>query len=269
MLNSLTIRYPARTSGIRGFLNRFRRDVIDVEIVSARGVALRRVTYTSFSGEVRLERLREAFDFDCGSIICSDRIIFPHHSGFERFNSDAFSARLCTNLALKALSKKEGPQDVRLGIYDPEGAASDFVLAALRYCREPVVVSDNTLAYSIAANRALEELGASVRVERDPGALSECGLIIAPVRLTKPLRAFENAVVLCVGAPDISGNIYGKYSFRTPNGFDKLKPRELSEEYFCSALYSLASQHELGSIVPLSVSNSRGSQTASSIAELI
>ena len=54
-----------------------------------------------------------------------------------------------------------------------------------------------------------------------------------------------------------------------PNGFDALKPDELSEEYFCSALYTLGAQYELGSIVPLNCCGKYGSQTVNSLSELL
>jgi hypothetical protein len=54
-----------------------------------------------------------------------------------------------------------------------------------------------------------------------------------------------------------------------PNGFAKIKPSELDEEYFCSALYVLEKQHQLGTIIPISCSNSSSSQTVKSICDYL
>ena len=80
-----------------------------------------------------------------------------------------------------------------------------------------------------------------------------------------------SATVLTVGEPDapLNGEIYFSYSFRMPNGFADIKPPELSEEYFCSALYTLGAQYELGTIVPLSCNGKTGAQTVKSLSNLL
>ena len=85
-----------------------------------------------------------------------------------------------------------------------------------------------------------------------------CGL-----RILKP----QEALVLTTGCPKVpsGGLVYYKYHLRMPNGFDLLKPKDFDEEYFCSALYTLASQYELGSIVPLLCRNYSSSQTVKSL----
>lgn len=266
MITALSVQFPKKSEGIKRYLNKLRRDRVEVEIDSARGVAVKHITYTSFSGELRLDKTREAIGSQRDRLLCSERIIFPHRSGFRRFSSTSFSARLCTNLALKVLSMLKNPEELHLGIYDPEAVATDFLLKALPYCRIPKVVTENIMSYSLAAKRALDEQGAAVFLCKSTDELKDCDLVVAPTRLFEPLPVKESCVVLCVGG-GAGENCYGKYSFKMPNGFEKLKPTELDEEYFCSALYILGAQYELGSIVPLSASNKSRSQTAASLAE--
>ena len=78
-------------------------------------------------------------------------------------------------------------------------------------------------------------------------------------------------MVLTAGKPlvPLNGTVLWRYHFKMPDGFADIKPEELSEEYFCSALYTLGSQFELGSIVPLSAQGERGSCDAKALAAIL
>ena len=116
-----------------------------------------------------------------------------------------------------------------------------------------------------------EELGAAAVITRRREELSACGLVIAPRPVREPLPLREKAVVLTAGKPlvPLNGTVLWRYHFKMPDGFADIKPEELSEEYFCSALYTLGSQFELGSIVPLSAQGERGSCDAKALAAIL
>ena len=54
MLTALSVNVPEKAEGLRRLANRLRRDRVEVQVSRARGVSLRHITYTSYSGEVRL-----------------------------------------------------------------------------------------------------------------------------------------------------------------------------------------------------------------------
>ena len=271
MLTALSVNIPERAEGFRRLANRLRRDKVEVQVSRARGVSLRHITYTSYSGEVRLDRADRIIGAQRSQLLCSEKLIFPMRSGYRRFFSRSFSSRLCTNMALEALRLCPTAADLRCGIYDPKGVASDYLLHSLNYCVNPVVIEGDNGIYSLAGERALTELGAPVTVTRNLSELERCDFVLAPSGINAPLPLKPEAVVLTAGEPStqINGEVYYSYSFRMPNGFDALKPDELSEEYFCSALYTLGAQYELGSIVPQSCVGKCGSQTVNSLAELL
>lgn len=265
MITALSVYVPPSPKGIERIFRRFRRDKIDVEVKSARGVSVKHLTYTSYSGELRLDYADKSIGSQRSRLLCSDRLIFPKGSGYRRFVSRSFTERLCTNMALSVLDGLRQPEKIRLGIFDPDASATDFLLRSLKYCSSPVVVTDNTARYSLTARRALDELGAAVFITRGRDELKNSDFIISTGDCGELPPLSREAIVLCTSGKDCSGNVYGKYCFRMPNGFDRLRPSELDEEYFCSALYSLGSQWELGSIIPLSCVNRQGSQTVQSI----
>ena len=271
MITAFSVKIPEKETGVKGLARRLRRDKVDVTVQKARGVSLRHVIYTSYSGQVRLERADKAVGVQRSQLLCSEKLVFPHHSGYKRFYSGAFAARLCTNLALMVLRECTCAQSLRLGIVDPRAVAADFVLKALEFVDRPLIVTENYDPYELTRDRALQENGAAMTITKNLAELEHCDLIVAPTRLEMTLPLSRSSILLTVGEPTCEqyAACYYHYHFRTPNGFDQIKPKELSTEYFCSALYTLAAQYELGSIVPLSCSGKTGSQTVKSLANLL
>ena len=271
MITALSVKIPEKQKGLRAIAERLRRDRVEVEDREARGVRLRHVTYVSYSGELRLEKTLDAIGCQRGRVLCSERLIFPRASGFRRFSSTAFSSRLCTNFALQTLSFCRSAPKLRVALYDPAACCPDLLLHLLERCADVTVVTSVFEPYALASERALHELGAAAMVTKNRAELASRSLVIAPQKIAERLETDKNAVVLTAAKPCVEpgGEVLCRYRFKMPNGFDALKPAELSEEYFCSALYSLGAQYELGSIVPLGVDGKSGSQTVNSLSELL
>ena len=129
----------------------------------------------------------------------------------------------------------------------------DFLLEALKLCRSPSAVTYDPLPYDRIRRTALAELGASAVITRNSNELSKCDFIVAPTRISAYIPVKKDAVVLTAGEPYIklSGKIYHQYSINLPEKLEKLRPPELSAEYFGSALYSLCKIHQLGGMTPV------------------
>lgn len=271
MITALSVCIPEHRKGVMGLADKLKKDKIEVKICKARGVQIKHITYTSFSGEIRLDRASKLIGAQRGQILCSEKLVFPHKSGYKRFFSTSFSVRLCTNMALSVLQECKCAASLRVGIYDLRATACDFLINVLEYCSDVVAVTQNERPYFYVADRALDEIGATALITKNITELSECDLIIAPSVIDVSLPLKENAIVLTTKHPKCKteGNVYYKYNFSMPNGFAGIKPKELDEEYFCSALYTLSAQYELGSIVPLSCRNENMSQTVKSLCATI
>lgn len=267
MITALSVETPDKGKGIFKLINSLRRDKVTVEFSKARGVCLKNITYRTYSGKIRLENLDSVTGCQKNRLLCSEKLDFPANSGYKRFYSPEFSARLCTNMALDVLKNCKNSEKLKIGIYDPKAVASDFLFYALDFCSDIAVVTYESDIYYCQLNRAMEELGASAVVTNQLSELAECDFVVAPSVICENLPVKSDALVLTVERPKVptAGLVYYKYTLRMPNGFDKLRPDELDEEYFCSALYTLERQYELGSIVPTLCMNSSSSQTVKSI----
>ena len=250
---------------------KLRRDRVEVETRQARGVTLRHVTYTSYSGQLLLDKLDSAIGARRDVLLCSDKLIFPRQSGYRRFSSTAFSSRLCTNFALSLLQGCKSAARLRVALYDPEAYCADYLFSLLEICTDVTVVTSCFEPYFYVADRALSELGAAALVTKNRAELQKRDVIIAPRPVAEAISVEKSALVFTVSRPCkvTGGTVFDRYHFRMPNGFAQIKPAELGEEYFCSALYTLGAQYELGSIIPLSASGSAGARDLKTLANLL
>lgn len=271
MITALSIKIPEKKKGLRAFADKLRSDRVEAKDKTAGSVTLRHIVYTSYSGELKLERLNSLAGVERCRLLCSERLIFPRQSGYRRFCSTAFSSRLCTNFALGVLKSFKNAADLRVAIYDPAAYCADYLLSVLEYCADVTVVTSCFEPYFCAADRALCKLGAAVMVTGNRSELERSDFVIAPQPISEEIKLKRGAVLLAVSPPpkDIKCKAFYKYHFKMPNTFAKLKPFDLSEEYFCSALYTIGGQHQLGSILPLSAEGSRGVRSISEFAQLL
>jgi hypothetical protein len=267
MITALNVTVKKGKTKINKIINKLRRDKVSVRVLSSRGVKLKYIDYISFNGKVNLDRIDDFVGAQRNHLLCSENIKFSPETGYKRFFSPEFSERLCTNMALYAVQSCKNPENLKIGIYDTAAVASDILPLLLRYCPDVTVVTQNEAAYLEQTELAMEEFGATAMVTKNTDSLEKCHLIIAPECICENLPVGSDAVVLTNYCPSVplSGLVYYKYYFKMPNGFDSIKLKELDEEYFCSALYTLGGQHELGSIIPTICRNYSSSQTVASL----
>lgn len=271
MLTALTVKFMEKEKGIKGLLSRLRRDTATVDVDRARGVYFKHITYTSYGGKLHLERLEKNIGDSRFSIICDEKIELPEKSNMKRFHNTDFSARLCTNFVLNLLKECEFSEKIKIGIYDTDGKNSDFLAHIMKYTSDVTVVTNSADCYHEAIENIMEEMGACAVVTQSTDELASCDIIIAPQNITESFPVRDDALVFTIGRPkaEVGGELYYKYCFKMPNGFDRIKPEELDAEYFCSALYTLGRQYQLGSLVPTLCVNYSTSQTAKSLGAYI
>lgn len=267
MITSLCLKVPEKPSGIKKLFYLMKSDRVEIEIKKARGVSVKQVTYASYSGKVKLDKIDHIIGAQRNHLLCSPKLKFTENSGYRRFSSNVFSERLCTNMALSAVKGCLRPESLKVGIYDPDADSHDFLIHILKHCSDVTVVTDDAQTYQYELEKAMDELGATAVITKNRSDLADCCFVIAPCTIEENLPLRQEVLVLTAGCPTVasSGLVYYKYHLRMPNGFDLIKPKGLDEEYFCSALYTLASQYELGSIVPTLCRNYSSSQTVKSL----
>lgn len=252
MITALSVVTPEKGRGIKRLINTLKRDKITVELKKSRGVSIKQITCISRRGTPDFQKIDRFVGAQRNHLLCALNLALPESSGYRRFYSPVFTARLCTNMALSVIGRCKSPESLVIGVYDPNGALHGFLSCILQYCCDVYVVTDNPQSYQSELEAAMEQLGAAAVVTKQRGELSRCDVVVAPVQITEELPLKDSALVFTNNPPKsgINGTVLCKYYFKMPCGFDKIKPRELEEDYFCSALYTLGGQYELGSIIP-------------------
>ncbi len=269
MLTALIIKNDKPQKRFKRLINLIRGDSVITEIKSSGSVVLRLVTYVGRNGRINSDRVSAVLG-ESSQILCTRDTLLPE--GFERFENEEFKSRMSINLGAFLLKKlRKTCPDLTVGYYDPEAVWRDDTDALSRYNDNLTVITDNDVMYDEVCERIQNDSGAVVSVTRNRERLGDCGLVIAPSVVRKPLPLRDDAVVLTAAKPEerLPCLCFYDYDFRMPNSFANLKPPCFSAEYFSGALYSLACQYELGSIVPTLCSDSAGSHTPASLLEHI
>ena len=269
MLTALNVEERLSGSFFGRLFDRLRGNSVSISINSARGVALRQINYINRTGKVEWGKILRLADSGRDAVLCGEDVILPPESGLKRFDNIEFKARLCVNLGLYIESKTGG--EIPAAFYDPRGSFSGLFGDVVRGCREVTVITDNLSLYNDVCDKLAQDTGASPCCSENRSLLTGFSLVLAPAPIVNLLPLSGETIVLTSAAPTVCvpGFVYFDYSFRMPNMFDRIKPDNLSEEYFAGALYSRAYQRELGGIVPSSCSNLTSSQTVSSIEKFL
>lgn len=267
MITALSVITPEKGIGIKRLINTLKRDKITVELKKSRGVCIKQITCISRSGKPDFQKIDKFVGAQRNHLLCAPSLTLPESIGYRRFYSPAFTARLCTNMALCVIGKCKSPESLVIGVYDPSGALHGFLSCILQHCCDVYVVTDNPQSYQRELETAMEQLGATAVVTKQRSELSRCDVVVAPVQITEEIPLKDNALVFTNNPPksSINGIVLCKYYFKMPCGFDKIKPQELEGDYFCSALYTLGGQYELGSIIPTLCRTDSSSHTIRSL----
>ncbi|MCH5299760.1 MAG: hypothetical protein J1E56_00445 [Ruminococcus sp.] len=267
MLTALTVTQKTENMWFKKLLNHIKGNKIKVDIKQVRGVTLRHIEYINRIGKINWNEIDKYVGIQRNHLLCSEYLELPVNMGYKRFESQEFNQRLCTNMALYVLGKIENPQNLNVCFYDINGENADYLIHLLKYCPEAKVISDNREMYAKVSELILEETGISPIICENVDCIENCDFLIAPCVINERLPIKNQAITLTSACPKIAQNgaIYFRYHFKMPNKFETIKPAELSDIYFASALYTKARQHQFGSIVPMICSNYSGGSRIESI----
>jgi hypothetical protein len=271
LLTALSINEIKPESWYKKLYCEIRGNTARTEILSAGGVLLRHITVDRRRAFIDWEQLDTIIGAQRNHLICSDSIILPKELGYKRFDDSYYRGLLSLNLSLNVVSKLKNKKEPAFAMYDPNAEFAEYIEEFAPYCGDVTVICDYPEKYADAVRDTADTTGAVIMISGDRNRLADADLICAPTQIREPLPLGSGAVVLTSVPPTvcISAQVYFDYRFRMPNTFAGLKPGELSEVYFCAALYTKARQYELASIVPTACFNYHSTRTVRSLCEFI
>lgn len=272
MLTALTIIDKRQSRWYKRLINFIRGDSIKLIINTARGVTVHRIIYINRKDNINWNKISSLAGEQKSCIICKSDVVFPDDMGFVRFRSYDFEERISVNMAIFVIKQvyKILPK-LKVGLYDPDGSYCDALAGIVKYTSDIKVVTSNKENYEDVMDRIMEEYGAVVVTSDNIDSISDCHIVIAPKKIEEIIPIRQKALVLTGQRPAVclGGLVYYRYCFRMPNKFERIKPAEISDEYFTSVLYSKAKQYNLGTIVPAMCRNDSSVQTLNSLVSYV
>lgn len=229
---------------------------ISVEVKTSGGLSVRHINCLCRGKKIPWARIEKLSGNEAGRLLIHEDVEIPQEGAVRRFISDELKSRLCLNMAteLLKLTADAGAQ-VKVAVFDPDARIADGVGAMLRFTDKLTVVTRMADIYSAEAQRLMEECGAVLNISRRMKALTDAQLIVAPLKLVSQLPSPKEGVILTTRRPAVNQRsaVYYKYYFDLGEELMNLIPQGFDAQYFASALYTLCSRFELGSIVPQAV----------------
>ena len=226
---------------------------ISADVKTSGGLSVKHIKCLCRGKKVPWNRIGNMSGNEADRLLISEDVELPRDGVVRRFASDELKSRLCLNMATELLKLlAESGTQVKVAVYDPEARIVDGVGVLLRFTDKLTVVTKMTDIYSAEAQRLMEECGAVLNVSRRMKALTEAKLIVAPLMLKSLLPSTADGLILTSCRPAVSQRsaVYYKYYFDLGEQLKSLIPQGFDAQYFASALYTLCSRFELGSIIP-------------------
>ena len=246
------------------------RNKLNVENKNISGVVVKHITYKNRNGSINWKKLDLLIGNQRNHLVCSEEILLPKEKGYKRFDDNEFKIRLASNMFIYILSQVND-KDLKVALYDVKGQYTDILPHIVKYISNPVVITDNLTAFNYITESVYNEQGATVQLTNNRSHLLKCDFLLAPAEIKEVLPLASNVIILSGEKPltCAGGIVYYDYYFKMPEQWKAEKPDELSEQYFCGALYSKGGQYELGSIIPTVCKNDIYTQTDVSICDYL
>lgn len=258
MITALTIKRK-QPHGIKGKCHAFFSPYeIKVKHIQNKSLKLNmlHITYIQKSGVVRFKKIKRAVRADFTETLCAYNEMLPRNLGFKRFESDEYSCRLCINSAEEYIRRLScEPGSLRVSLYDPSGKFSNAAERLIKYTTSLKVATNARQFYEAENERLMCEYGAALLIRDKIDELFPCDILVVPQTITEPISAASTTIIFTGNRPkcSVSGIVYDSFEVALPACFEGIKPVELSDTYFLSALYSLEKMKWLGELMPENV----------------
>lgn len=219
----------------------------------ATGLNLIHITYTQKFGSVRFDRIKRFAKISFIDTVCDKNLRLPQKLGFTRFFDNKLMNRYAVSFALLTLEQaKINPHKIRLCLYDPYGLYVSYVQQLLQYSSVLKIYTKQDELYLSESSKAYAYCGVSPIICDSIQALAPCDILIAPYKIKQPVPTDKRTVIFTSGQPSspVNGIIFDSYIAKLPSALKKIKPAELDDTYFMSALYSAGGLDWLGSTAP-------------------
>lgn len=206
------------------------------------------------------------------------KLLFPNQLpimtklGIKRFSSINLQKRLCKNAVLEVLNKaKLNPNKLRISLIDETGEHYELLRKIIKFSSQIDVITLNERLYLEKQMDLMDEFGASVMVTKNKDWLFKSDIVVAPEPINEPLPIKKESVVFSSEINKYLNclNAYYEYKVEIPLKYKKLKPQNVSVEYFLSALFDEYNLSDLPMLRPKKCLSKCGLESIEDVAKKI
>lgn len=226
----------------------FKPCTISATLTSDKKISVLHIRYLRHRGSIKFKKI---YSFALGSpkeILCRSDIDLSN-TPFVRFESNELSLRLFYNSVRSILKTASlAPEHTQLTLYDEKGEYSYFAELLLQYASQVRVITDAREYYEKEAQRYMDTFGASLIIQRT--LQNRAGILISPSRLHSLIPLEYDDIVFTPEPPAVGlrGIVFERMMLCPPPSLLRLKPDEIDDITFLSALYTLEYHHEIAKI---------------------
>lgn len=255
MITALTIKHEQPNGFKEKFHALFSPYEIEVKKIDDDylGLDMVHITYIQKSGRIRFGKIKKAVMADFHETLCLYSEKLPRKLGFKRFDNPMFTRRLCVNAAECYIKKlNRDPNELKISLFDPSGRFSFAAERLIKYTKTLQIATNAERFYQAENERFMREYGASILVYDNLYDVIPCDILIAPQTLTMPISCGSTMTIFTGSRPKapVCGIIHDNFTVKLPICLEEIKPKELSDTYFLSALYTLGKMKWLENLKP-------------------
>lgn len=271
MITSLTIENKTCGKWYSKIVGFILGDRINSEVVTVDGVVFKKIHYTNRRNKIDWELISDTASLQKNALLCAENVPLNGQYGLRRYADNSLNKRLCVNMAVSVAGSVKKDCNAEITIFDIKGDYTSLVKRMVKYGVQIKVVTVCTDKYDALLEESMEQSGTSFVVTESLASLMKNDFIVAPERIVKPLPVKESTVILtsCAPTKEQKGRVYFGYELKLPEEFAKIKPPELSDNYFACALYQKGRKSFLGNISPFACTDGYCVHTALSLANLL
>ncbi len=225
---------------------------LETEIRQAEDIRLRIIRYIQRHPPVRLDLIEKQMNAEEPVILCEKGLSLKD-SSLKRFEGLKLNTCLLKNFVQEVLKELgEYSRELTISFYDPMAEHADFAGELLAYTSNVKVITEQPRYYENESDKLLEEKGTSFIVSNSCSRIAPCDLLVAPVRIKRPLPTAPATPVFTISKPLVStpGWVLTRYYPDFPEKWKKLLPLEMDLLYVLSGLYELYDREEAAQWIP-------------------
>ncbi len=228
----------------------FKNNDVSIYTYEFNNLKIKNIIYEDNFTLIKWNKIIRELPSDFSNLLLENTISIP--SGISHFKPTIYNEILCQNSFINLLSiLPKNNHKINIGILDKCGNL-DILNLIHNHTNNITVYTENIDYYSSLAKDILEKYGIYINISNNINFLSRCNIIFSPDKITSYLPTNNKTFIFTPFLPAVNLNctVINKFEIKLPSPYIHIKPKNLSDTYFASALFELENCNDLYNLIP-------------------